>query len=167
MRPSVLLCFLFLAVSAQARLGETVQEIENRYGKPLKGVKAETPASVAGVYEKNGFRIIVGFYQNKSYYEQISKIDPEKPSSCLEISEAARGSLLQLNCKGCSWKGHAQETFSPDGRSYYVTTYKPSSELVAAVYDGDKKVFTIRLLVVEKQNEADEQKRERENLKGF
>jgi hypothetical protein len=37
--------FLLSTLTAHARLDETAQEIEARYGKPLKGVKAESPAS--------------------------------------------------------------------------------------------------------------------------
>lgn len=167
MRPAILLFLLLSAATAQARLDETVQQIEARYGKPLKGVVPENPATVAGLYEKNGFRITVGFYQNKVCYEKLQKVDPKNPNSFVEISETERDSLLQVNCNGCSWKGHAQETFSPDGRSYYVTTYKTANGPVSAIYDGDKKVFTVRSLVVEQQNSQIEKREQQENLKGF
>jgi len=167
MRTAVLFCFLVLSASAFARLDETVPDIEARYGKPLKGVKAESPATVAGLYEKNGLRITVGFCQNKSCYEQFQKPDPKNPNSYLELSETERSQLIDANCKGCGWHGHAEPMTTSDGRIYYLTTYKLSNELVSAVYDGDKKVFTIRSLVVEHQNAEIEKKRQQENLKGF
>jgi hypothetical protein len=162
-----LACFLLLAATSQARLYETVEQIEARYGKAVKSVKPEFTATAARVYQKNGFRITVGFHNNGSCYEQFQKVDPKNPNAVLEISEAERDSLLQLNCNGCSGRAHAQETFSPDGRSYYLTTYKLSNELVTAVYDGDKKVFTIRSLIVDTENAEVEKKRQRENLKDF
>ena len=167
MRPAILLFFLLSAATAHARLDETVKEIEARYGKPLKGVKAESPATVAGLYEKNGLRITVGFCQDKSCYEQFRKIDPKNPNSYVELSETERSQLIDANCKGCSWHGHAEPMTASDGGIYYLSTYKLSNELVSAVYDGDKKVFTIRSLVVENQNAEIERKRQQENLKGF
>ena len=100
-----LACFLLLAATSQARLNETVQEIEARYGKVIKSVKPEYTATAARVYQKNGFRITVGFYNNGSCYEQFQKVDPKNPNAVLEISETERDSLLQLNCNGCSGKG--------------------------------------------------------------
>src|ERR1017187_9069927 len=99
MKPALLLCFLLLAVPAHARLGETTEQIEARYGKPIKATKPESPATDAEVYEKNGFQITVGFYEGKSYYEQFRKIDPQKPNSFLEITETERNRLLKANEK--------------------------------------------------------------------
>jgi hypothetical protein len=159
--------FLLLAATSQARLFETVEQIESRYGKPIKPIKPEYTATSASLYETNGFRIIVGFYKDSSCYEQFQKPDPENPKTPLEISETERAALIQANCPGCSWHGHAQETFSPDGRSYYLSTYKLSNEFVTAVYDGDKKLFTIRSLIIDTLNAESEKKRQQENLKGF
>src|ERR1017187_1525179 len=167
MRPTILFCFLLLSATAYARLDETVPEIEARYGKPLNGVKAESPATVAGVYEKNGLRITVGFCQNKSCYEQFQKPDPKNPNSYVELSETERSQLIDANCKGCAWHEHSEPLTASDGRIYYLSTYKLSNDLVSAINDGDKKVFTIRSLVVENQNAEIEKKRQQESLKGF
>src|ERR1039457_4135935 len=97
MKPAILLCFLLLAVPAYARLDETTEQIQARYGKPLSDIKPESPATVARVYEKNGFRIAVGFYEGKSYYEQFRKIDPQKPNSFLEITQTEQNRLREAN----------------------------------------------------------------------
>src|SRR5664280_3485397 len=94
---------LLLAIPAYARIDETVQEIQTSYGKPLKGIKPESPATVAGIYETNGFRIVVGFYRDKSYYEQFQKVYPKKTSLIQAITEDERVILLKANCKGCNW----------------------------------------------------------------
>jgi hypothetical protein len=109
----------------------------------------------------------VGFYQNKSCYEQFQKIDPKNPNSLPAISETERDSLLQANSNGRYWKGEATEVFPSDRRSYYKTTYNRSDGLAKATYEDDKKVFAVRSLVVEKQDEENEKKRQRENLQGF
>src|SRR5437870_700320 len=94
-------CLVLTAFSVQARIDETVQEVEGRYGKAIKGIKPEGPATVAGLYQKNGFRIIVGFCQGKSYYELFQKLDPKNPNTFLEISQTEQIVLLKANCQGC------------------------------------------------------------------
>jgi hypothetical protein len=180
MRPAILLCLLLSAATAQARLDESVQEIAARYGKPLKGVIAESPATVAGLYEKNGFRIVVGFYQDKDCYEKLQKIDPKKPNSFLQIEEEERIALLKANCKGCDWveqprvKDTTPDTTDKRGMGIFLSTvevthytYNRSDGNATATYDDHSKVFTFRSLQAQKQKEAEEKKRQLENLKGF
>lgn len=155
MKPALLLCLLLLTVPAYARLDETTEQIEARYGKPLSDIKPESPATVARVYEKNGFHITVGFYEGKSYYEQFQKVDPQKPNLFLQITDTERKYLLQAN--HMLWTNHMQTDrgtiwMSPDGQAEAV--------------DGNQE-FTIRSLRVEKQREADKKKREEDNLKDF
>ena len=54
MKPALLLCFLLLAVPAHARLGETTQQIEARYGKPLKTVKPESQGEYLHLQTRDG-----------------------------------------------------------------------------------------------------------------
>lgn len=175
MRP-VLLCFLLLAIPAYARIGETVQEIQTRYGKALKGVKAEYPATVAGIYEKNGFSIIVGFYQNKSYYEQFKKIDLTKKAPALPIDQLEQETLLKANCSGCNWTGHVtgKEGFGGFSLGKHETVYDRSDGLAKATYNDKTMTLVIRSVMVENQDEenkkkreADEKKRQQEGLKDF
>ena len=166
MRPAILFCLLLSAATAQARLDETVKEIEVRYGKPLKGVIPESPATVAGVYEKNGFRIIVGFYQDKDCYEKLQKIDPKKTNSFQDINEEERVALLKANCKSCDWiekprvKDKTKDTQNKSGiflSFIEVThyTYDRSEGNATATYDDHSMVLVIRSLTAEKQKEAD------------
>ena len=148
MKPAILLCFLLLAVPACARLGETSEQIEARYGKPIKATKPESPATDAEVYEKNGFQITVGYYEGKSYYERFLKSDPENSKSFAEITETERNCIAKAN-------GLIPE------KNKYISWDRLS--------EGRYSQFslTIRSLRVEKQKEADEKKREEENLKDF
>ena len=173
MKPALLLCLLLLAVPAHARLDETTEQIEARYGKPLSDIKPESPATVARVYEKNGFRIAVGFYEGKSYYEQFQKVDPEKPNSFLEITQTERGWLLKANAT-YQWVNELDTQrrvpFSRPIESHPIESHRPgerdsSGNMAKATYRD--KVFTICSLRVESQKAADEKKRLEENLKDF
>ena len=156
MKPASLLCFLLLAVPAYARIGETTQQIEARYGKSIETTRPKCPATVAELYDKNGFRIMVGFYEGKSYYEEFQKIDPEKPNSYLEITETERSWLLKANEKfRFSPLGSTMVT-AQDGTQHEEWRYVSLDRQAEAIYG--LKVFAIRSLRVEKQKEADEKK---------
>jgi hypothetical protein len=157
-----------LAVPVYGRLDETIQEIEARYGKPLKGVTPESPATIAGLYQKNGFQITVGFYEGKAYYEQYQKIDPQKPNSFLRISYAEQETLLKANCKGCNWTGNHTEIIDADsGVKNSDTAYDRSDGLAKALYRDNTGILRIRSVKFEKQKEADDKERQQKNLKGF
>ena len=157
MKPAILLYFLLLAIPAYARLGETSEQIEARYGKPIKATKPESPATDAEVYEKNGFQIMVGYYEGKSYYEQFRKPEAKEPHYLQEITETERHYLLTAN--QFSWTNHMQT----DKGTIWASDY--GKQPAEAVYGNQ--VLTIRSLRVKKQREADEKKREEENLKDF
>jgi hypothetical protein len=154
MKPALLLFLLFLTVPAYARLDETTEQIEARYGKPLNDIKPESPATAANVYEKNGFHITVGFYEGKSYYEQFRKIDP-----LLDITQTEQNCLLKANGMQGLWRRGAQNGTGLEGHNIAPNR---QAEAIYAL-----KVFTIRSLRVENQKEADEMKREADNLKDF
>jgi hypothetical protein len=154
MKPALLLSFLLLAAPAYARLGETTEQIEARYGKPTRAAKPESPATDAEVYEKNGFDITVGYYEGKSYYEEFRKPETKEPRHLQEITTTELNCLLKANQFSPSFSplDRREKLWSNDGR-------------LEAVYANQ--VFTIRSMRVEKQKEADEKKRLEENLKDF
>ena len=157
MKPAILLCFLLLAVPAYARLWETTQQIEARYGKPIKATKPESPATDAEVYEKNGFQITVGYYDGKSYYEEFRKPELNKPGHLQEITETERLYLLKAN--------HISEGYRALGNGHEGIYYQAYDGQPEAIYEN--RVFTIRSFQVENQKDAEERKREQENLKDF
>jgi hypothetical protein len=162
MRPAILLCFLLLAVPAHARLGETTQQIEARYGKPLSDIKPERPATDAKVYEKNGFRIAVGFYEGKSYYEQFQKPELKEPHYLQEITETERNCLAKANNLSPLGYNMVAAQDGTQHKEWRSISLDRQSEAIYAL-----KVITIRSLRVEKQKEADEKKQEEDNLKDF
>jgi hypothetical protein len=121
------------------------------------------------VYENNGFRIEVGFYEGKYYYEQFRKLDPQNPNSLLEITETERNWLLGANeepLHGPSkWYRQILESPPQNGATHYKDVYEYDERNRKATYDW--KVLTIRSLQVENHKKADEKKRLEENLKDF
>jgi hypothetical protein len=154
MKPALLLFLLFLTVPAYARLDETTEQIEARYGKPLSDIKPESPATAAKVYEKNGFHITVGYYEGKSYYEQFRKIDP-----FFNITKMEQNCLLKANGMQGLWQTGAQNVTALE---WHNIAPNGQAEAIYAL-----KVFTIRSIRVENQKEVDEKKREADNLKDF
>ena len=61
------------ACSANARLGETTEQVETRYGKPLKTFTVKE--GMSSIYETNGFKIVVQFRNKKSSAEKYSHKD--------------------------------------------------------------------------------------------
>ena len=174
MKPAILLCFLLLAVPAYARLGETSEQIQARYGKPARAKKPESPATDAEVYEKNGFQITVGYYEGKSYYEEFRKFDPGNPNSLLEITETERDWLAKANGLSPMGRMAVQAAGTQDGLWMLVSHGGPQDELWMYISPDrlseggySLKVLTIRSLRIEKRKEADEKKRQEENLKDF
>jgi hypothetical protein len=163
MKPALLLCFLLLAAPAFARLGETTEQIEARYGKPTKTAKPESPATDAKVYEKNGFRITVGYYEGKSYYEQFGKPELKEPHYFQEITETERKWLAKAN--NLQPIGGYRMVTAQDGTQHEEWQYFSLDRQSEGTYA--LKVLTIRSLLVEKQIEANEKKREEDNLKDF
>ena len=130
-------------------------------------MKPESPATVARVYEKNGFRIAVGFYEGKSLYEQFQKVDPQKPNAFLEITETERNWLRKAN-DTYQWVTLDMQGSVPFHRpieSRPPSEMYSSGNMAKATYRD--KVFTICSLRVESQKAADEKKRLEENLKDF
>jgi hypothetical protein len=84
-----------------ARLGQTVNEIEAQYGKPLKTSKPIEPATASGLYDNGGFAIIVGFCNGKSCYEFFQK---RTKVHDLTLPAMSDGEIQQiLNANGKSW----------------------------------------------------------------
>ena len=139
------LFILCLATSAWARLGDTVLEIESQYGKPIVNSKDEPRVVTIGPYEKNGYRIMVGFTDGKCSFEEFQKIDPKKPGSYVQISEDERTRMVKENCAGCNWEERVlAKKYVQEGMTVYESTYKRSDGRALAVYDSRTMVFRIQ-----------------------
>lgn len=102
MKPLLLTTLLaLLAISAEARVGETIKQVEARYGKPQKIFIDRTDLRKVG-YGYRGFMVIVYFSGGVSKRESFGLPGGRK------ISRQAASELLRLStAPGTSWKeGH-------------------------------------------------------------
>ena len=88
--------FFGFAFSAHARVGETIKQVETRYGKPQKVLKDGGDIKEFG-YGFHGFMVLVTFQNGISKRESIGL--PEK------LSREQVNEILKLSApKGMSWK---------------------------------------------------------------
>ncbi len=98
------LAFVVLAaVTAHARLGETVEEIAKRYGKSTTGLYPveyvhRDYGDIQAWYEKDDLKLLVVFKDDKSQYEQVAKKDTTAVLSQSEIR-----AFLDANAGGSEW----------------------------------------------------------------
>jgi len=91
---------LLLAVNPlQARLGETVAEVEAKYGKPISVEKGYTNRESKRLYKHDGYRITVKFLDGKSGNEEYTKEDLTN----VDFSDDEIKALLIANCMGLEW----------------------------------------------------------------
>ena len=94
---SLLLLVAFTS-SAFARLGETLQQCEQRYGKP-----AQSDATSL-TFQKSGFFLIVYFFEGKCDKITYRKVEQNALGKGVEISDNELSQLMQLNAGGRQWK---------------------------------------------------------------
>lgn len=89
--------FLMLAISPTwARLGETAEECDARYGKPTT-VEKESDGIPNRTYQYGDFLVKVAFIDGKSVCEEFKKTG----KNLLTMEEAQR--LLEVNKQGSDW----------------------------------------------------------------
>jgi hypothetical protein len=100
MKVPLLLAALLIsgAAGAVARVGETLDEISNRYGKEL----TSSASPIAGVtlksYQYKGLLVVVGFLNGRSIQELYAKANDEK------LSENEISILMEANSQGKAWE---------------------------------------------------------------
>jgi hypothetical protein len=91
------IALLVLPRIAQCRIGETLQECETRYGKPVE-VKKD-----AALFLKNGMNVSVHFTGGNvdeiSYYKK----DPKNPKKSVSPTDAETNILLRANSQDSFW----------------------------------------------------------------
>jgi hypothetical protein len=99
---TLLIGLLLCGVTAQARLGEQKDQIQQRYGEPLfrdADSSKWAPAKEARFYEANDFSIIVLFDEKGQSVCETFKHKDKSPLSQTEID-----SLLSANSGNATWK---------------------------------------------------------------
>ncbi len=88
--PFVITCLALLVTPAHARVGETVKQVEARYGKPQK-VYIDRPDLRKALYGFRGFMVMVYFSGGTSKRESfgrpdLPKLPPETVNEILALS---------------------------------------------------------------------------------
>jgi hypothetical protein len=94
----VLVTLLALLRSAPCRIGETLQECETRYGKPVESKKD------TALFFKNGMTVSAHFIDGKVDSITYYKIDPKDSKKTIAPPDAEVDILLQANAQDTSWK---------------------------------------------------------------
>jgi hypothetical protein len=159
MRSIYCITALLIATSAFARIGETEQQIEARYGKPIKLIGG-VPPGLEGIkrYQSAGLDIYVNFISGLSEEEYYSK-------QYGKIERAEVDAILQANSQGKEWKeipsGHP--LYSWRATRWMLGEINPESTL--AEFDGGRlTIMTKKFLDASRAASADAAK---EKLKGF
>ena len=96
---SSILIAVFAVATASARIGETADQIESRYGKPGPSVGVDVLGHQTKQYLFSGYKITVTFQGGKSEREKYSKEDESR------LLTGDISSLLAANVtNGVTWK---------------------------------------------------------------
>lgn len=147
---------VFSVATVLARLGETEEQIQQRYGEPVGKPTDETRREKSGTYIYNGFCIIVTFLDGKSHMEGYMKEDRKS-----KLSDAEIAVLLNANSFGNAWEA-AEGSTSTDKKwtlggtaiALYFPMHDPPTLMIAT---SEYRIY------VNKRNNAKELK----NLEGF
>lgn len=123
----LIITLALIAVSAQARVGETLQECELRYGPVVEHrkatMKASDPESI--VFSKKGVTIVAEFHQGTVWKISYSKVG-------MDVSEVE--TLLAANAADATWsmplKINGQEIRTTANRDR-VAIYTPGNRIEA------------------------------------
>ena len=144
--------FLMIMLPLHARIGETSEECIKRYGNPIDSDYVPVPEGciiVEGDYHfsKNGFDILVHFYEGKADYILFSASDFS------EMSDKDVATLLDANIGSGSWKEdksakHDRVFISSEKKILADYSHSPYSALAICTLD-----YYIRLKEAEKRKE--------------
>ena len=127
----------FFAGIAQARIGDTEEQIRTRYGEPLT-VLSSRPADVGltKCYLSHGFLIAVTYLNAHSARETVTKADNSK------ITETEIHNLLDAHGSGSRW--NAQQLAGPKSLTAGVQKWRSADERSrVAIYDSQTRALFI------------------------
>jgi hypothetical protein len=87
-----------LSSPALARIGETREQCDARYGKP---VEVKDPNGVK--YQKSGLNVICRFIEGKCGYIYFSKIQKDAQNESLPLPVEEAKILMEVNSGGAPW----------------------------------------------------------------
>jgi hypothetical protein len=144
---------LTLSSTAVARIGETLEQCQSRYGKEIRR------ANGCSVFIKAGFYIMVQFYEGKADSILFRKVEQNILDMPVEISPNEIQNLLKQNGGGKTWK----ETHEVIIGSSWAT----EDRSVLAGYTAMDRVLVIFTLDHSLRNLAAKKAKEDKKLEGF
>ena len=132
MKTTIFLITLILSSPVFARIGETVEQLNKRYGKPLESVR-ETLETRRYLFR--GFTIVVGLENGVSQCEVYRKQDDSR------MTESELHGLLQANSGPSEWIYEAKES----ARNYIYASKDKKTRI--AIYN----LPTHRLMITSKE----------------
>lgn len=148
---SALLVLLF--TTSHARIGESQEEIEKRYGKSKKDTAPLEPATIAKWYLKSGLAISVGFLDGKSCYEFYMKGERK------EFSDAEIEALLEANQGKSKFKKKDGLSINPEWETEDGKTLAHYSKI-----EGNLTICSQEWMETRAKIQAEKEKK---NLNGF
>jgi hypothetical protein len=153
--PFIAIAFFLLVAPAFARIGETEQQIEKRYGKSTLTVSTGNEP-LQKVYQSSGLNITVTYLDGVSQREIFTKQDGS------ELSKNEIAILLEANTAGSKWIEDPTAT-SLAG----MLGWKLESGGRTAAFSRDKTRLVITTDLVQKVFNQRKAEDEKEKLKGF
>lgn len=118
--------------TAQARLGENPDQIEDRYGKPTESLGRVSKAiEESNRYENESYSIRVDFLDGESGFEAYRKLDESR------FTHAEIKRLLEANADESKWVKRGEETTHRDW------WYRKDGGATAC-YDHHQHTFTVK-----------------------
>jgi hypothetical protein len=157
MRNCIFFLFIFLFISicnnTQARINETTQQCQDRYGKPLS-----VKDNIAG-YKKSGLLIMIQFYDGKAEMIMFRKAEKNILGTPEELSENEIQALLNANSNKKVWKERNSISLNKE--------WETEDGQVLAQYDIMENVLYISTKDTLDRAEEEKKAAEEEKLKDF
>lgn len=150
----LLLSMLIASTPALARIGETPEQCQARYGEPVKKL-----SNNRSLFQKNGILIIAEFYEGKADLLTFRKVDQNIIGIPADFSDNEIAGLLKANGGEKAWK--KVESLSLD--SQWQTD---DSALIANYASVDKLLFIVTKNHMA-HSEENKKKKEDKNLSEF
>jgi hypothetical protein len=140
---------------AQARIGETEKQCEERYGK-----RSPVPTDTSlYAYYKPPFILLLHFIEGRCDFISYIKAEENTPEIRGEFSEDERGMLRSANGAGRAWKQ------SPTSNDQTIR-FEATDGQLGSIYATDTRILTIVTRDAHKRLEDWVKSREEKNLKG-
>lgn len=162
---AVIVLVMILPSGSSARLGETPEQCEERYGTPVaedEMVDFHMPGALAVSYQKAGLTIYIAFINGTAGQIQYEKSQKNALGIAEEMSDAEILSLLQANSGGGEWNERDLSASLRRGKLWVL-----DGKLAYAVYGMSDNVLVFQNVAFHHKREANKEAAEVKNLDGF